>query len=263
VTTAGRYEVAVRTPLIFGTWSFGEDAGAYPEQVTFRFDGREFTWHANSEPSEHTGMKDCPNLTVMLGGSSGAAPEALAANQAMSALSWLYRVPIEPVYGGVVGFRQPSERPLIRDSGVYGGAGRLVSPLKELLVTDDDRLRLVLGLAREARAAGSPFYRFLQFWNAAGAALKKSASLKSELEGVAEERAKALGWPTPAGGWWKHLKDSNRDAIAHAVRNNPSLPALDPDDPVDRGRLARDAQILEALLEAKVDEGWPYAVMAQ
>jgi hypothetical protein len=53
---------------------------------------------------------------------------------------------------------------------------------------------------------------------------------------------------------WDYLRASSRNAVAHAIPTD--VPALDPDDPEDRARLAGDARLIRFLVEARITERW-------
>ena len=122
----------------------------------------------------------------------------------------------------------------------------------------DDDLRLVLALHREGRSAGSPFYGFLAYWNALEAAFDLDEQQLAAFIDAAPARAVAGSTTT------RHRRrdgrgtcaESNRDAVAHAVRKSSRDTVRDPDDPRDRGRLNRDSRLLVRLLEDRVEQRW-------
>jgi hypothetical protein len=67
----------------------------------------------------------------------------------------------------------------------------------------------------------------------------------------------------PPPGLDAYLIESSRNAIAHAIRNDPSRVAIDPDEPMDRVRITRDARLVRDLLGHRIDERWPYAAFAR
>ena len=99
-------------------------------------------------------------------------------------------------------------------------------------------------------------------WQLTLAALPSPEDLDAFVETAFDRRPQRFPTPTPEGGWVERLRESNRNAIAHAVRRTPDQQVRDPDDPIDRARLAEDSDLLKRLLVDQVDERWPSAVTA-
>jgi hypothetical protein len=258
-----RYEVAVRT-----TVHLYADAAALQvppphdeEPFAIRFDGRDFVWHPNAEVDPERGP-DVPTITVMTGSSSDYHVEMLAVERFLSALSFRYRGPFTVLSSAGASWPGPFDPAVARAPGTQRFGIAYEAP-EEVSVVDDERLRLVLALHREGRSSDSPFYRFLAYWNALEASFDlDSRQLAAFIDGSPK---RARGWfrdfETPEEGWAEHLRRSNRDAVAHAVRSSPRATVRDPDEPRDRGRLGRDSGLLANLVLDRVEQRWGrYAV---
>ena len=103
-------------------------------------------------------------------------------------------------------------------------------------------------------------HRFLSFWNALDATFDNDKSrIEQFLDAEAPRHAGAFDYNPAPANWHRYLYDSNRNAIAHAVRR-PGKPLLDPDLPHDRSRLYRDSRLLERLVRTAVEQRWPRPV---
>jgi hypothetical protein len=219
------------------------------------FGGREFVWH----PS-FTGAEDeeyWPNVTIVVNDPNDYEEEIALTERFLSAVAYEYRDGIEVLNSGGAGVPSRLDPPVAR--ALRRGLGnRLNDAPAELVVQDDDRLRLVLALHREGIGSESPFYRFMAFWNALDAAFDNN---EPALDSFLDEEG--LKWARDeehrTEGWAQHLRDSNRNAIAHAVRS-PGKPLRDPDDPSDRARLWRDGRLLLDLLRSRVEARWPRCI---
>jgi hypothetical protein len=227
-----RYEVTVHSTLCFSENPPGIGELSILEVVPIRFDGREFIWHANIQPTEYGSL--WPSVTVVLDDANDYAAEELATRRFLSAMSFVYKAPMGELDTGASGFKRRLDRPLVISPGRHLGAVVHEAP-SGLFVEADDRLRLTLGLAREAVSSDSPFYRFLALYNALDAAFDNN-----EAERDAFVRRALRDVPLPVdvstSDWDEYFLESNRHDIAHAVRY-PGRPTLDPDAPRDRGRL--------------------------
>jgi hypothetical protein len=249
-----RYEVTVRSTLCFSTEPYSVEL-AVAEQVSILFDGREFVWHANTEPTQHGVL--WPSVTVMVADGNDYDAEKLATRRFLSALSFAYDTAMGEIDSGASGYKQRLDPPLVISPGRHL-AGMVHDAPSELIVAGDNRLRLTLALAREGVSSDSPFYRFLAIYNALDAAFDNDEALRDQfiLHGLANERLPATASPPD---WAAYLRDSNRNAIAHAVRVL-GKPTLDPDEPTDRDRLAADNRLLIRLVHDRVNQRWPGGV---
>jgi len=260
-----RYEMTVRTQIAFFDPTERLDEKSDPIQAIIHFEGMDFVWHPNLDRESH----DAPTVTVMVADQRGDyLPEAIAMEQLLSAMTYLYNHPIESLYGGASSFAGPLDRAVIRaGAGTPGGAVGVLAcnPPGEVVVVSDDRLRLVLALYREGLAAESPFYRFLALWNALDAAFDGDEDQRDGF--IRGSPTRAPGWfghyENPPPDWVSYLQDSNRNAVAHAIRRSPTLPVLNPDAPRDRGRLVQDNRLMKDLVRDRVEERWPYAVFSR
>jgi hypothetical protein len=254
-----RHEVAVRANIVFHTLQPPFDVlRVTPEQVVIGFEGRDFVWHPNLEPGQY-GEEWWPSVTVVVEDRNDYEKEREFMQRFLSALSYELRQPIDVLTGCGSGVADPLAPPLPTANRRRRGNQSSEAPAA-IEVTDDERLRLVLGLYREGLNSDSPFYRFLSFWNALDAAFDHDIPcIKAFLEAEAPRRAGALDYASPPDDWPDYLYDSGRCAIAHAIRD-PGRPVLDPDLPDDRARLHRDSGLLERLVRAAVEQRWPRAV---
>jgi hypothetical protein len=113
----------------------------------------------------------------------------------------------------------------------------------------DARLGLALAHYREAVSSDSHFYRFLAYWNALDVLFQGNLGGMTSYLDTAP--ARAPGWfrglAAPTEGWGHYLRESNRHAIAHAVRH-AGKPSRNPDDPTDRLRLNDDSRMLQRIV---------------
>jgi hypothetical protein len=226
-----------------------------PEQVVIRFEGRELVWHPNLEP-DPDGQHWWPGLTVVVNDPDDYAAEAELLHRFLSALTFQLKRPFEVVISGGSGTADPLAPPVPR--ALRRGLGDLVTDAPaEVEVEDDERLRLVLALYREGLTSESPFYRFLSLWNALDAVFNNNVDAMTEFVNAHAPSLAAgrEGYDPPPDNWASYLYDSNRNAIAHAVRR-PGSPVLDPDAPGDRARLHRDSRLVGDLVRGAVSEQW-------
>jgi hypothetical protein len=141
-------------------------------------------------------------------------------------------------------------------------AGQCVTAPVRVHVEDDPQLRVALGLYREAMSAGSPFYRFLAFWNVLDAVFNGDEAARDAFIGARATGIHAV--PNAAGtDVAKYLRQDSRHAIAHVVRDRPQDTTIDPDAPADRERLELDAYCLHDLARIAVLERWPEGVILE
>lgn len=254
-----RHEVAVRANIAFHTQQPPFDVfNVTPEQVVIEFEGRDFVWHPNVEPGPE-GEEWWPGVTVVVNDHNDYEEERELMHRFLSALAYELRQPVEVLAGGGSGEPDPLARPLPH-ANRRGFGDQVHEAPRGIEVTDDPRLRLVLGLYREGLNSESPFYRFLSFWNALDATFDNDRSrIEQFLDAEAPRHAGAFDYDPPPANWHRYLNNSNRNAIAHAVRR-PGEPLLDPDIPHDRSRLYRDSRLLEQLVRTAVEQRWPHPV---
>jgi Methylamine utilization protein MauJ len=285
-----RYEVAVVTNLAFHTQ--GHYAPAIndlpqPETVVIEFEGRRFVWHAvpplELDPASETGL--LPRARRVLGRALGSAArrletvhrqergptvttpitemddyeaERLAMARFLSAVAYETRQGVDVQAGGGAGVPAEFDPPVA--TGLRRFGDHIHEAPAEVVVVDDDRLRLVLGYYREGLGTESPYFKFLAFWNALDVACEDVAG---RMETWIPQTLKAfpgLGRvdPPPAD-WWDRLENERRHAVAHAVRDpgrSGGVPDLDPDDPDVRSSFYNDARMLDDLVRLRVRERW-------
>lgn len=156
----------------------------------------------------------------------------------------------------------------LREMGVTGGThpihigkgpmARMINPqfrVDYLPQPDDERAHLALALYREALNLNSPPFQFLSFYKvinilhgngAAQTAWINRATLNIEDQVARQRLAEIQAQHEDVGGY---LYASGRCAVAHAFDEN----VVDPDDPVDTIRLAKDLSVIKALAEYAIE----------
>lgn len=128
--------------------------------------------------------------------------------------------------------------------------------LRYLPSITDQKSKLALALMREARGLKHIAYSFLTFWRVLEVAVGKSnitAWMPGALSRITDHRAKEALTEIMSSGVTdasKHLYISGRCAVAHAGSN----PIIDPDQPEDSWRLARERPLVEALAVLAIEE---------
>jgi hypothetical protein len=251
-----RYEVAAETNLAFyRREGFAQPINnlPQPETVVIEFEGRRFVWHAN-EPDAN-GTNYMPTVTTMVADPNDYRVDRGAMERFLSALAYSTGTPIEAFTSGGAGGRQEMDRPFVRQPR-EGLATFLHSAPAEVVMEDDDRLRVALAHYRDGLNTTSPFFRFLGFWNALDVACEDyQGRLPQWVSDSAAPYWHRRGGDDPAPpDIWDYLRGSSRNAVAHAIPHD--VPALDPDDPDDRARLASDARLIRMLTEVRIRERW-------
>ena len=234
---------------------------AYQEaqSVVIEFEGREFGW-VERQRFPHQGDHEPspgPMVTCLVDPDDRVEYEraAEALQRFLSALSFYYGMRIESrrVMGGSGTHDLLHPYGAVEASDSFGY--RVVAAPKAVHVEKDARLRVALGVYREAMSAGSPFYRFLAFWNVLDAVFDGDEAARDGFL-----RSKATGVhavPNAAGTDVAHyLREDSRNAVAHIVRGRRRT-TVDPDLPADRERLDTDAYRLRDLSRLAVLERWP------
>jgi hypothetical protein len=248
-----RYEVAVQTPIALYTQRLRLERPP-PEDVIIEFEGRRFVWHATHFGPE--GEECWPTITTLVENSNDYAPERVAMERFLSAVSFYFGEGLEVVNTGGAGWPGEMDPPVAR-SARSGDIRHLHEASLELVTDGDERLTRVMGYYRDGHATASPFYRFLAFYNALDVACEDfDGGLPAWIRMQAGRHAYHWGNEEPPVDLWTYVQDENRHAVAHAVRHDPGLPELDPNDPVARGRFHRDSQLLADLVKDRVRERW-------
>lgn len=256
-----RCEIALRSNVAFHNRTrFLLSDPRTPEQAVIEFEGREFVWHPNSDAKGFNGEELWPGVTVVVEDSDDYVEEMGLMHRFLSALAYGYQMPMEVLMLGGSGNADPKAPPTPRYPR-RGLADHLHPAPAAVEVVSDARLRLVLALYREGLNSESPFYRFLSMWNALDAVLDNDRTrIETFINAEAPRQAtRRHAYAAPPPDWAEYLYDSNRNAIAHAVRQ-PGKPLLDPDDPADRRRLNLDCHLLDDLVRIAVGQRWPDAV---
>jgi hypothetical protein len=250
-----RYEAAVETYITFHTQQPPYRIAFHdPETVVIEYEGRRFVWHALG-PND-AGEERWPVVTTMVADPDDYADERLAMARFLSALAFTTGQAIEVVITGGAGHKHEMDTPFV--NALRRGLGNHIHGAPaEVVALDDPRLKLVLAYHREGLNVGSPFYKFLAFWNALDVACEDAqgglrAWIRATAPGFAHLRTDL---PAP-DDWWTHFQNDRRSAVAHAVRDPGRGVDLDPDDPADRGNLGTDALMLRHLVQVRIRERW-------
>jgi len=248
-----RYEVAVETGLVFERRDDASESADEPFAIQFR--GRTFYWHAYHRDPD-TGAANWPTIVTEVVGDDWQEVRT-ATERFLSALSFETREPMTTrnVQGvGIGGGVKPKQRP----TAVWPRGeipGRLVPAIEELIVADDDRLLLVLGYWRDGASTGSPFFRYLAYFNAIDVACDDyDGKMPAWVEAQTTEFAERLE-PNPEN-LWTYLNEERRHAVAHATRSEGRPEDLDPNDAGMRMRFAMDSFVVSDLVRRRVDERW-------
>jgi hypothetical protein len=182
----------------------------------------------------------------------------------LSTLAYFYDQPAEAVSYGGDGETDPYHPPPLRSLRTHAG-WMLAEPFKLMALRPEPALRLAIAYYREGLNAGSPFFRFLSFWNCLDAVLQIQAD-PSPRDAFLREVAPLFK------GWWdeqhpfpddpaKAFRDDSRNAIAHVLRRTDKT-MIDPDLAEDRTRLDRESHILHRLARAAIQREYPDPVSA-
>lgn len=249
-----RYEAAIDTPLGFS--ASGPGSFERLPMVAIEFDQLRCIWHDGREEADHQYWP-----VVSLEATGGGSDAAVAINRFLSALCFVYDMPMSVASTAGAGFKKELDLPLIAQPGY--GARVLMSPISAIAVEADERLRLTLGLHREGRSATSPFYRYLALYNSLDAAFDNHEQERDEF---ARAGLVSADLPSSSDGpdfdWAEYLRDSLRNAVAHAVRR-PGKPVLDPDEATDRAALHQAAEHIARLIRLRVQTRWPEGVQSR
>lgn len=218
---------------------------ATTDQIHLEFNSQLFVWH-----DQRRARSIAPVVTTIVANGDDYAAERLLTNRLLSALSFALDYPIAVLTVGAAGYKSEFDRPLLGQPASTDGLVILDAP-RSIQVIADPRLRTVLGLYREGRAASSPFYRLLAFFNALDAAFDGRDSPRDEFVTAHAQ----MDGTTPAGGWGAHVREAFRNAVAHAVRSE-GRPVLDPDDIDDWQAFSSVADALRRLVRQRVRERW-------
>jgi hypothetical protein len=250
-----RYETPVKTGL-----HFGEGDGIQLTEVevcSIQFGDRVFEWHSNLVAVDGDG-RDFPTITTMA--RDGDDQESVDADtqRLLSALCFQHHTGLTADAPGDTGAAGRFDRAVLRAPGGTTG-GLIARAPAEVHVVDDPVLRHALALYREGVTAASPFYGFLALWNALDVLFDGDEGARDAYLGTVQAGSGVVaGWDSFPADLAAYLRESSRNAVAHAVR--VGRPVVDPDLPADRHRLQRDARLLEGLVYARVHDRWSHPV---
>jgi hypothetical protein len=234
-----------------------------PETVKITANGRDFGWLALGVNPD--GAKAAPTVTTMIDEDTAEAwREAHKELQRfLSALAFHFDTHIDS--GGRNG--GSGEPNLLHPRGAFqrddnASVWMEVAPVR-VNVEDDERLRVALAVYREGLNATSPFLGFLAFWNALDASFNgdeasRDAFLRDEANYTAQ-KPQFVGSQEIAN----YLREDTRNAIAHVIRTKPTMTHIDPDSPLDRGRLQFDSALVRELARRAILARWPGAVTVE
>jgi hypothetical protein len=252
-----RYEVAVRTPIAFYTQRQGLERPPL-EDVVIEFKARRFVWHATHAGPD--GEECWPTVTTLVENADDYEAERVAMQRFLSAASFYWQEELEVINQAGAGWPGEMDRP-VAVSTRSGDIRHLHEAPLELIIEGDARLTRLMAYYRDAAATGSPFYRFLGFYNALDVACEDyPGRLREWVRANAHTHAYRWGDEGQPDDVWAYIQEESRHAVAHAVRHG-GLPELDPDEPDARARFHRDADLLADFVRDRVSERWgPYAV---
>lgn len=266
-----RLEVAVRSPITFrrslsSGWSQPIDVlKAPPETVGIEFEGRLFVWHA-FEPRDDPdfGYEEFgPSVTVVTHEDDDERAAANDLQRFLSALAFWLDQPAEAVSFGGSGETDPYHPAIARARRTHAGL-LAAKPPDAIVLRPETNLRLAVGYYREGMNAGSPFYRFLAFWNCLDAAFNVETDSTPRDDFIRRE-APRLAWrwdnsrhPFPADPA-SDLERDSRHAVAHVLRP-PGRRTIDPDLAEDRVRLDLEANLLKWLVRRAIEQEFPNPV---
>jgi len=260
----GRLEAIVRSPIAFRR-KLRDSPDQYsdpPETVGIEFDGRLFVWHAFTVGTHDPIFGDRelgPSVTSVLG-DDAYAEVAAELERFLTALAYYYEQPAEAVAYGSHFTPEPFETPIARAPRTPG-LTMIESPKAVSLRRDSVRLLKALAWYREGQNAGSPFYRFLAFWNCLDAVFEEEAERDRFVESIFPTLASAWGdFPLPASPA-KDFREASRNAIAHVIRPS-GRPVIDPDADIDRQRLQSESRFLNKLVRAAIEQEFDRPVTA-
>lgn len=248
-----RYEAAIDTPLAFREGGLLSMRAA--ESVSIEFEERRYVWHKHRRDGDR---QHWPVLTLLLRGSVDETAVESAISRLLSALSFMYELPMAISATAGTGWKQEFDPPIIGQPGY--SFRQLEPPPGRVHVVGGHPLGLVLALMREARSARSPAYRYLAYYNALAVAFDDDKEAKARFIDEQLEHAPGPQGEIPSGFDWNlHFRDRLRNAIAHTIRP-PGRPVLNPDDTTDRWLLTDGADRLAALVRTQVQSRWPRPV---
>jgi hypothetical protein len=258
-----RLEVALRSPIAFrrrhGAAPPLDVLKSSPERaVGIGFEGRTFFWHyVEPRDDPELGYQDYgPSVTVEVQDDGDARVAADVLQQFLSAVAFLYDQEAEVVHYGGSGEPDPFHAPIAiaRRSHL---AWFVVEPPDEIKLGADPNLRLAVAHYREGLNAGSPFYRFLAFWNCLDATfgvVNNPSPRDTFLRNVA--RRWTWAWPNsrpfpidPA----RDLERESRHALAHVLRPSGRR-TVNPDHGSDRARLDEESRWLQVIARAAIEQ---------
>lgn len=239
--------------------------GRGPETVGIEFAGRLFVWHAFPTIRNHeapsVGHEEWgPTVTVVVEDEDDEGAAADDLQRFLTALAFWLHQPAEAVSFGSSGESDPFHPAIHRALRTHVG-WMLAEPPAAISMRREPRLRVALAYFREALNAGSPFYRFLAFWNSLEAAvgMTRDSTSRDRLINSLAERVRETVWdaryPFPPD-LASALRDDSRHAIAHVLRD-PGGREIDPDRAADRVRITSEADALSWITENAIKTAFP------
>jgi hypothetical protein len=254
-----RLEAAVRSPIAFrrelrdGRHAFQDK----PETVGIEFDDRLFVWHAfpDQEPDPIFGPRELgPSVTTVLAAGEEYAVVATELERFLSALAYHYEQPAEVVAYGSSGEQDAYHPSITRAPRTHAG-WMMAEPYEVIRLTREPPAVLpALAYFREGLNAGSPFYRFLAYWNCIEAVFDGNWQRRDLFvaDTVPLYRARWEDWFPFPDDPVRYFWDESRNAIAHAVRG--SRRSIDPDADQDRRRLDAESRFFQIIARRAIDD---------
>lgn len=170
-------------------------------------------------------------------------------NRFLSAVAWVEQGALEQK------FKVGGGHPIHVGKGPEWGLSGIGVRFDYLPQPQDERGRLALALYREAQSVNLTPYKFLAFFKIINTLFSAGSSQQNWINSTignlsgraAVERLAQLRKTESDVG--KYLYASGRFAVAHAF----GTPVVNPDDPADQQRLARDLPLIQALAEHAIE----------
>jgi hypothetical protein len=264
-----RFAAAIRSPIAFRRKKPDGIRSLFrpPETVGIKFEERLFVWHAfepQEDPLTERLEEFGPSVTVVIESDDDGREAANSLQRFLSALAFYYNQPAEATAYGGDGETDPYRPAVLRASRTLS-ISVMTDPYEAMGLRSEPLLRLAVAHYREGLNAGSPFYRFLAFWNCLEAVFEgdRNAGLRDSFLNSEAPRF-AAQWD-PRYPFPQHpaevFREDSRHAIAHVVRGKGKR-TIDPDLAEDRVRLDREATLLRWLAHAAIEQKYPQPVSA-
>ena len=265
-----RFEAAVRSPLSFRRRLAGgqrrsiDDLFAPPETVGIEFEDWLFVWHAfepDVDPVTARPLEYGPTITVVVSDEEDERRAAGSLQRFLTTIAYYYDESAEAVSFGGSGETDPYARATLRRPRTYIG-WTITEPYDRMGLRPEPLLRTAAAYYREGLNAGSPFFRFLAFWNSLSAVFGDDRPRRDGFLNTEATRDRHTQWPDslpfpdePARAFY----NDSRNAIAHVLRD-PGKTTVDPDHAEDRVRIGAEANLLRWIAHRAIEAEYPQPV---